>query len=558
VNRALLYLLLALWRRRAVRFLRNLRRPTSCIGSVAVIALVGVLFYFRQHKVIGQLVRTESLIGAGLLMFFASAFKGFFQRGLVCEPADVEFLFTSPFTQRQILIYRLMPSYLFAALQSLVFLALFATHLAFPLTTVLCLALFQIACFHLATAAALFAGTLCEELHLRLRWMMLCCVVLVIALYLRLAWDFKLLPAACSSPLIHLFFYPAMNPVDLANSPAIHQWALALNTSAAPSMNVLARTFLWLAGFSALALGSLFVLMRFKVDPFEAALTTTCRAAERQRHLEQGRAAVGTHGVTARSLPLPTLALFRGVGAVIWKNCVAARRSRKEMMLAGFFILTYTGAFTALLWIYHDMQKRGGDAPLYEARGFTTGIALSLGMLAFFLQRMFPFDFRQDGQHLLTFRTLPASPFALALAEIAVPTTLCLLAQSIGLIPLIILGKFDWPTLVFVTLGFPATALALNSVWNVHYLIAAARRMSGRPGANSAVGVVMVVAMSFLVLYPAGWTTIKVANLFVDKNQALAFSIAAGVGLAVQYGVDFLIIAIMARLFQTVELFSEG
>src|SRR5260221_680976 len=108
------------------------------------------------------------------------------------------------------------------------------------------------------------------------------------------------------------------------------------------------------------------------------------------------------------------------------------------MILAAFFTLAYTGAFTALLWIFHDLEKKGGAAPLYEARAFTTGIAMCLGMLAFFLQRMFPFDFRQDGQHLLGFRTLPVSPFAVALAEITVPTTLCLLAQSIGLIPLLV------------------------------------------------------------------------------------------------------------------------
>jgi hypothetical protein len=221
--------------------------------------------------------------------------------------------------------------------------------------------------------------------------------------------------------------------------------------------------------------------------------------------------------------------------------------------MAGFFTFIYTGFFTALLWIYHDLAKKAGGAPLFEARGFTTGIALFLGMLAFFLQRMFPFDFRRDGDHLLSFRTLPASPLALALAEIAVPTMLCLAAQACGVIPLIIFGRFDWPTLVLVVLGYPAVSLALNAVWNLHYLLAATKRTQGKASSNSAVGMVIVVALSFAVFYPAGWTTIKVANHFIE-SQELAFTLAAGAGLTIQYGIDILLVLTLARLFQRFEI----
>src|SRR5579859_7748015 len=130
---ALLFLWSALLRRRFLRFVYGLRRPTSCIGVLAVVAFLGFLFYFRDHKVVGQLVRKENLVGAALVMFCGSVFKGFLQRGLLCEPADVEFLFTSPFTHRQILLYRLLPGYLFAVVQSLIFVVLFAEQLAHPL-----------------------------------------------------------------------------------------------------------------------------------------------------------------------------------------------------------------------------------------------------------------------------------------------------------------------------------------------------------------------------------------------------------------------------------------
>jgi putative ABC exporter len=556
VNRALLYLWLALLRRKALKFGRSLRRPTSLVGFLAVVSLLGFLFYFRQHKFMGELVRRENLMGGALVMLCGSLFKGFLQRGLVCEPADIEFLFTSPFTQRQIIIYRLLPNYLFAVFQSLVFLGLFASHFQHPVLTALCLTLFQIACFHLATAATIFGGSIPEETHYRLRWMMLGVCFVISAMYLRLAWGFRIVPAFCSSPAVQFLFYPAVTLPDAVNAIAIHQWVLSLGLTGTIPKQQFWHSALYFAGFALAALASLWLLLQFKTNIFEAALGTTTRVAENRRRLQQGRTTTPERPRVVQSFGLPRSALFRGVGAILWKNLVAVRRSKKEMWVASLFVFIYAGFLTALLWIYHDLAKKAGGAPLYEARGFTSGIAAFLAMLAFFLQRMFPFDFRRDGHHLLSFRTLPVSPLALSLAEVAVPTTLCLAAQACGVIPLIIFGKFDWPTLVFIVLGYPAVSLALNSVWNLHYLLAAAKQAEGRP-ASSAVGMVMIVALSFLVFYPAGWTTIKVANHFIE-DQTLAFTLAGAAGLAVQYSIDLLLLLAMARLFQRVEISRDS
>src|SRR5262245_58369727 len=96
-----------------------------------------------------------------------------------------------------------------------------------------------------------------------------------------------------------------------------------------------------------------------------------------------------------------------------------------------------------------------------------------LGFLAFLLQRTLPFDFRCDGHHLVGFRTLPVPAFALALAEIAVPTGFCLLFQALGIAALMIFAGFHWATMLLVLFAFPAIALAVNAVWNLQYLLAA-------------------------------------------------------------------------------------
>lgn len=558
MNGALVYLWWALLRRRFLRGLRSLRQPLSLVGFLAVLCLLGFLFYFRQHKVMGELVRRENLVGGALVMLCGSVLKGFLQRGLACEPADVEFLFTSPFTPRQVVVYRLLPNYLFALVQSVVFLALFGAHFGRPVLTGLCLALFQVVCFHLAAAAAIFGGGLSQEMHYRLRWMMLGLFFFFAALYLRVEWGFRIVPAFCSAPAFQLAFYPALTLPEVANSIQLHQWTEVLRAGEPGATKELWRPVLYLGSFSAAAAASLWVLLQFKTNIFEAALDTTSRAADQRRRLREGLRPRAQAPTTQQSVGLPRWTCFRGTGAIIWKNLVAARRSRREMLLAGCFVLIYTGIFTALLWIYHSLAKKAGGAPLYEARSFTTGIALFLGILAFFLQRMFPFDFRRDGPHLLSFRTLPGSALALAAAEVAVPTLLCLAAQMCGAIPLLLLGKLDWPTLVLIVLGYPAVSLALNSVWNLHYLLAATKRVRGQTDSSSPVALVLVVALSFLVFYPAGWTTITIANHFPEELKTLGFTLAAASGLVIQLGVDLLLLGAMAKCFEQFEVSREG
>ena len=557
MNKALVYLWWALLVRKSLRHLSSFRRPLSLVGWLAVVSLLSCIFYFRHHDIVGRLVRRENLVGCALVMICGSIFKGFLQRGLLCEPADVEFLFTSPFSQRQVVFYRLLPNYLYALVQSLVFLALFGSHFQRPFLAAGCLALFQIVCFHLATAAALFGGSISDPVHYRLRWMLLGSFGFIAAFYLRWEWDLRIVPAFASAPAFALLFYPAVTLPD-AVSPIPAPWVQAVWSGAPGLGKELGRSALYLGGFAAAALASLWLLFRFRTNIFETALETTTRAADQRRRLRDGLRGNRLAGPTLGSMRLPQAAFFRGVGAIVWKNLVAARRSRREMLLAGCFVLVYTGFFTALLWIYHGLGRHAGGVPLYEARGFTTGIALFLGMLGFLLQRMFPFDFRRDGPHLLSFRTLPNSALAVALAELAVPTALCLAAQACGVVPLIVLGKFDWPTSLLVVLGYPAVALALNSVWNLHYLLAAGRRAQGRGESATAVGMVLVVAMSFLVFYPAGWTTVTVANHLPTRFNNLGPTLAAGSGLLVQLAVDVLLVLCLARLFERYEISRDS
>jgi len=550
VNAALVYLWLALSKRKLLRFGNALRRPTTLIGFLAVVVLVGFMFSFRRHEVVGHLVEPRILGGCAFLMIFASLFKGFLQRGLVFDPPDIDFLFTSPFTQREIIFYRLFSQYTFAVVQGAVFMALFGSHFRFPVFVGLCVVLLQIVCFHLATAAALFGGALSAATHQRLRWMMLAVFFLLVALYLRGPWELKLVPGFFSTAAAGILFYPAALPADVANAAIFHRWGLVFAGSPAFSLQPLREPMLYLAGFVAGALGSLWLLLRLKGDVFEPSLATSGREAERRLRLSQGRQVVQTPSGQQRSARLPRWRFLGGVGAIAWKNLIVARRSKRELLWVSGFAFIYTGFTLALLYLYHHFVKKAGvDVPVREMEGFHLGVALFLAGLTFFLQRMVPFDLRRDGHHLAGFRTLPVSPLGMALAELSVPTFCCLALQAPCILALLWYGRFSWLTMLLLVLAFPAVVLALNSVWNLHYLIAAAKRAGGEN--VTAVGTLMIVALSFLIFYPAGWTMLWLGH-HLGENAGLQVPLAAGV--TVQLLIDGLIILVLARLLQRFEV----
>ena len=346
MNLALLYLWWTLLKRRMLRFGRDLRRPTKLIGFAALIGLFGFLFYFREHEFFGQLVRRETLVGCALVMLGGSVFKGFLRRGLAFEPADVEFLFTGPFTQRHIVLYRLLPNYLFALCQGMAFLALLMPHLRHALLTTACFVLFQIACFHVGMAMSLFARSMAEQLHDRIRWMIVGAYFVVTAVYLRVAWDIKLVPNLAASPLAQVLFYPAITWSEVGTAPVFREWALGLIGSYSTAPLQLARSLLYLAGFAVSAAASLWVLLKLKAHVFETSLATTTRVAEKRVRLQQGRRVAVLENIQLRSARLPRRALFRGVGAIVWKNLVVARRSKRELALAFISTLVFTTPLT--------------------------------------------------------------------------------------------------------------------------------------------------------------------------------------------------------------------
>ncbi|HSU57351.1 MAG TPA: putative ABC exporter domain-containing protein, partial [Candidatus Dormibacteraeota bacterium] len=554
MNRALLYLWFSLLKGRTFRFVQNLRKPTSLIGFAAVLFCLGTLFHFRRADFFENIVRPATLIGCGLLMLCGSVFKGFLQRGLVFELPDIEFLFTSPFTRNQLMLYRLFPAYLYSFVQSLIVFLLLAPHLQHPLPFAACLMLFQIACFHISSAAAVYGGTLSTEAHARAQWMLLGMYFLLAALYLRLAWDLKPLPQLFLSAPAQLAFYPAVTLSSLGSSEFARTIALRLTEGSYHRLPVWQPLFL-VVSFALAAAVTLWLLFRTKGDIRETSLVTSARVHERRLRIRQDLSLSPSDDGALNSACLPRGRCFHGVGAIIWKNLLVAKRSRRQLLLATGFTLIYTGFLIALRAVLRNAMREAGGLPAREVAEFDKGIIGMLACLAFFLQRAFPFDFRRDSQHPVQFRTFPVSPFSIVAAELLVPTIFCVLFQTAGVCLLFLFGPLEWPLVLVVVFGFPAVALGLNGVWNLHYLLSATRRAGDKAESASPVGMVIIVALSFLIFYPAGWAALEIGQY---TTGSLTVVLGVIVWLLVQYAIDFGLLALLANLFQRFEPARHG
>jgi hypothetical protein len=132
MNPALTYLFATQLKNRAKLAVVEMRQPGRLIGVAALVSLIVFLVRHREHEIFGWLVKTPVLSTLGLALVAISLIQGLMRRGMAFEAADVEFLFTGPFSERHLIAYRLLAPYLSAVVGAVVFTAVFGAHLPHP------------------------------------------------------------------------------------------------------------------------------------------------------------------------------------------------------------------------------------------------------------------------------------------------------------------------------------------------------------------------------------------------------------------------------------------
>src|SRR5262249_49238022 len=147
--------------------------------------------------------------------------------------------------------------------------------------------------------------------------------------YLRAAWDLHLVPSFVSSPFVQMLFYPASTLTDLGRAPVVGEWSLRLLQKEPSMLLNLWRPIAFLFVFCLGAAASLSFVLRFKANIFETSMATTTRVSENRLKARQGQNISTVQIDEARLARIPDVPIFRGVGAVVWKNLVVASRSKR-------------------------------------------------------------------------------------------------------------------------------------------------------------------------------------------------------------------------------------
>ena len=532
MNDALLFLALRLRRNRLRQFARGLRRPKKAIGLLLWIALLGLLVHvqLRARSLSPAGARPETVFALLGFLLLASVLNGLVQRGLAFLPADVDFLFPGPFSRRSLVLYRVLTLYPFTLFSGAILYLFVVASPAEPLLGLTAFVLAQLCALHIQTAVALLAVFLSERVFRRLRRgaQLLGAVLGVgIVFLLVLATSARggpgrALAALADSPLARILLFPAAAAARVVASPGLSEAATPL------------------AALLAAAAGTLALVLALDVRFFEASLSTSARLATLLSRARRG-VPPGTlpEGGAVKSLSPPRLGLFRGAGAIAWKNLVAVRRSGRVLFTGCCFSLLVT-----MPAILAGRGKPGGA----EATG---PVALLLvGMLPFLMQGYLAFDFRRDADHLAELKSLPVPPLAMAAAQVAVPWLLALSLQALVLLVLALLGAVGPGSLALAAAAFPATALACLASANLAFLLFPTRAPAGGTRPNPA-GFVLPFFLLLVTLLPAG----GIYALFASSEARPA--VALGAAILAQYGIDLLLLAVVGEVFRRLDPSTE-
>lgn len=465
--------------RRMVRGLKTVRGAAFSVLGVAALAFgfgpqIALMFTHPIRQTPDTL--RESLPLALLGYCLLSVLSGADRRGIHFTPAEIDFLFSAPFTRRQLLVYKLatsLPGLCFATLVFPLFLLRYQIMWLAPVVGCF-LALLGIQLF--ATAVVLFSQTVAERAYTRFRKLVL--FVLIIAIGVGIGSQVS---GSFEGGILALVRQINQSPVGATLLAPFAVFSRAITAE---------RFFPDLVQWGSLAalvdLGLLGVVLWLDVNYLESAIAASQKLYQRMQQARQGR--IGSASATAAKWHLPRLPWLGGAGPVVHRQLTTALHSLRGliwMLLIPFFILTP---------MLVTMPSRQELAPML----------FPLGFMAVFLSRMLPYDFRGDLDHLDWLKSLPLRPAAVAAGQLVVPILIMTVSHALLFTVLGVLVKGSREILVVLalfTLPFNAIVFAFD---NLVFLLFPVRLVAATPGDFQHIGRAMVESILKIVMLGVG------------------------------------------------------
>jgi hypothetical protein len=452
------------------------------------------------------------------------------EKAIYFTPAEVNLLFPAPFSRRQLLLYKIVVTFL-TSLVGTLFLTVFFQANAYSVVAAFVGLLFATLFLQLfSMAAAIVAATLGTLAYSRFRKAVL--ILLGVLAAVLLFWLGKgSIPATWGErvDLIH------RSPV-LGALLAPFRWFV----EAFAAREIWPDLVKWSARCLAVDGVLAAVVLGLDAQFLESAATASERLYARIQRVRSGGIAAHWSPAAKARFSLPDWPWWGGAGPVAWRQMLTALRSLKSVML----ILISLGLMTLwpmLLRTAPDDRDHGGGVGV---------IGILLAMTMFMLPMILTFDFRGDLDRMDLLKSLPISPTWLAAGQLATPV----LAMSLIQLALLTTVQALWGGLGFFLGPAAAFVLPFNFLFmgleNLAFLFFPTRQTPGSAADFQLFGrqVLLVWAKVLALLVISGVITLVSAAVYlVTRGSWPATLVAAWVLLV---GVDVALVPTIGLAFQ--------
>jgi len=485
MNPALLILLglqLKGWVRYFFRNLRTVKGALLALVGLAVLLPWFLSLLFLPPKNVGLAPETIRIYGPPMLLLYC-VFNVVFSSGekaIYFSPAEINFLFSGPFTRRQILAYKILMTIMMGLPTTLFLAVMLRIHAASFLSAYVGLFLMFLFMSLLTMALNLIGVTIGASLYSRVRKLILAALLLLLA---------------GVAGFVGLPRWSDLKPEELLkqlnDSTVWHltTWPLSTFFEAFLAERIWPDLVYW-AGLALLVnLVLLGIVFWLDANYLETTAAFSARTYARIQKLRSGNIWAGVEsGGKVRFHP-PMLPYWGGIGPILWQKLTVAIRGMSRLVILFVIFGVCLGApmFGAL------SDNQGGAPLLTMAAGMTLWLTIMLTSLV-------PFDFRGDIDRMAVLKSLPISAWRLSLGQLLTPTLLVSCLQWFVLLAILTaglagvgaadLGERRFVAMLVLTgtlFVFPFNFL-LFGLENLLFLLFPARVMASQPGDFQAVG----------------------------------------------------------------------
>jgi hypothetical protein len=561
-NPALLKLARLKFRGALRRQLRKLRSPSgllfALVGSLLTLGWVGSLLLgrqaFRSAPPTPEVVRDWAQFGIAVFVCM-SLVSAITVRGVYLPKQEIERLFSSPISRRDLVRYRMIIDACRSLFGALVIALLTFHRLPAPLfgflgvmTTVLTLGV-------LRQLLSLFMGSARGRLGriLEGRGLAVARLVLGIMVWLLImSWVFG---GEFMGSVFGDFDLSKMG-VEALHHPLVKGLLVPFRPWATMMSATSVSEFLAWGSFCVVFGLALFeVTARLPIDFREHSLETSNKIAQRISQVRRGGLFTGGKASTRTATwKLPRIFGRGPMGAVAWIKLVSIVRKAGGTFIMGALIVTLVTIFVSVLF--------GGETEARAEDDILIGTAL-IGLLGIaYLGSALRFDFRADLDRMVQVKAWPVSP-----RRIFVATLLPEVFMISGLLGLAILGRMAFmgtfhPLVLLVVLVLPLFSYAWLAVDNAVFLFAPVRFIPGQEGSLHHTGRAIVLVFLRLVIMGVAMGLVGVTGIMLfaigpevlGLSESAAAVISAGVGLLVLSGLCALLTWIGGKMLQRFDI----